>query len=165
MSGKVFVNDKLLLGPDSTGQFQTCVIKGIHRQRLVVPMAVAGQTATFALKKIKRSSIRKGMVLLGHSEQPRSAKEFEAEILVLHHPTTMGRKYQAMVHCGSIRQTASLMDMDIETLRTGDRARVKMRFVCTPEYIKEGQKIVFREGRTKAVGTITNVYGVKGVVS
>eukprot|EP01135_Chromosphaera_perkinsii_P002354 Nk52_evm8s222 gene=Nk52_evmTU8s222 len=139
MSGRVCVNDRLLLGPDSIGQFQNCVVKGIHRQRLVVPSVSAGQTATFALKKIKRSSIRKGMVLLGPSASPKSSRDFEAEILVLHHPTTMGRKYQAMVHCGSIRQTASLMDMSTDNLRTGDRALVKMRFACTPEYLKKGE--------------------------
>lgn len=76
------------------------------------------------------------------------------EILVLHHPTTISQRYQAMVHCGSIRQTASIMTMNKECLRTGDKANVKFRFIKHPEYIKVGQRMVFREGRTKAVGNI-----------
>ena len=31
------------------------------------------------------------------------------------------------------------------------------RFVKHPEYLKEGQRLVFREGRTKAVGNVTKV--------
>lgn len=59
-----------------------------------------------------------------------------------------------MVHCGSIRQTASIMTMNKDCLRTGDKAQVKFRFIKHPEYIKVGQRMVFREGRTKAVGNI-----------
>ncbi|EDV93967.1 GH25222 [Drosophila grimshawi] len=76
------------------------------------------------------------------------------EILVLHHPTTISARYQAMVHCGSIRQTASIVRMSCDCLRTGDKARVKFRFIKQPEYIRAGQRLVFREGRTKAVGNI-----------
>lgn len=63
-------------------------------------------------------------------------------------------RYQAMVHCGSIRQTASILTMSCECLRTGDKANVKFRFIKHPEYIKAGQRMVFREGRTKAVGNV-----------
>merc|ERR1712000_65271 len=66
-------------------------------------------------------------------------------------------KYQAMVHCGSIRQTASIIRMSSECLRTGDKAQVLFRFVKHPEFLKEGQRLVFREGRTKAVGNVNKV--------
>lgn len=56
--------DSLLLGPDHSGHFFSTVIKSIQRKRVNVPLACAGQTASFALKKIKRSQIRKGMVML-----------------------------------------------------------------------------------------------------
>ena len=32
-----------------------------------------------------------------------------------------------------------------------------LRFVKHPEYLKEGQRLVFREGRTKAVGNVNKV--------
>ncbi|KAK8744705.1 hypothetical protein OTU49_000574 [Cherax quadricarinatus] len=79
------------------------------------------------------------------------------EILVLHHPTTISTKYQAMVHVGSVRQTASIIAMDKECLRTGDKAIVHFRFIKHPEYLKNGLKMVFREGRTKAVGRVLEV--------
>ena len=87
----------------------------------------SGQTASFSLKKIKRSQIRKGMVMIQPALQPQCCYEFEGEILVLHHPTTISPKYQAMVHCGSIRQTASIIRMSSECLRTGDKAQVLFR--------------------------------------
>lgn len=46
--------------------------------------------------QIKRSSIRKGMVMLSPKLMPQATWEFEAEILVLHHPTTISPRYQAM---------------------------------------------------------------------
>lgn len=46
------------------------------------------------------------------------------------------------------------MTMNKDCLRTGDKAQVKFRFIKHPEYIKIGQRMVFREGRTKAVGNI-----------
>lgn len=58
------------------------------------------------------------------------------------------------VHCGSIRQTASILSMSEECLRTGDKAVVHFRFIKHPEYLKPGQRMVFREGRTKAVGNV-----------
>lgn len=46
--------------------------------------------------QIKRSSIRKGMVMVAPKLLPQATWEFEAEILVLHHPTTISPRYQAM---------------------------------------------------------------------
>jgi len=154
LQGVIKLNDVLMLGPDLLGHFQPIPVKSIHRKRMNVREVRSGQTASFALKKIKRSQIRKGMVMVSQEINPQACWEFEGEILVLHHPTTISQRYQAMVHCGSIRQTASILTMNKECLRTGDKATVKFRFIKHPEYIKIGQRMVFREGRTKAVGNV-----------
>ncbi|XP_030001824.1 GTP binding protein 1, like isoform X1 [Sphaeramia orbicularis] len=157
LRGLIRLNDMLLLGPDPLGTFIPIAIKSIHRKRMPVREVRGGQTASFALKKIKRSTIRKGMVMVSPKLMPQATWEFEAEILVLHHPTTISPRYQAMVHCGSIRQTATILTMNKDCLRTGDKASVHFRFIKTPEYLHCDQKLVFREGRTKAVGTITKL--------
>lgn len=154
LQGLIKLNDILMLGPDPVGQFIPIAIKSIHRKRMNVKEVRGGQTASFALKKIKRSQIRKGMVMVSPELKPHACWEFEGEILVLHHPTTISSRYQAMVHCGSIRQTASILTMSKDCLRTGDKALVKFRFIKHPEYIRPGQRMVFREGRTKAVGNV-----------
>ena len=49
-----------------------------------------------AFFQIKRSQIRKGMVMVSPAVNPSACWEFEGEILVLHHPTTISSRYQAM---------------------------------------------------------------------
>lgn len=63
----------------------------------------------------------------------------------------------SIVHCGSIRQTASIVRMSKDCLRTGDKAIIHFRFIKHPEYMTPGQRMVFREGRTKAVGNIVRI--------
>ncbi|KAK6040307.1 elongation factor Tu protein [Cooperia oncophora] len=157
LAGTIKVNDTLLLGPNSVGEFIPLPVKSIHRKRLPVSSVRCGQTASFALRKITKREVRKGMVMVDPRLNPVSSMQFEAEILILHHPTTIKPNYQAMLHIGSIRQTATLVSMTKEVLRTGDRDRVMFRFIRLPEYIRPGTRMVFREGRTKAVGTVVNV--------
>ena len=60
LCGVIHANDVLQLGPDAVGQFLPCTIKSIHRKRMPVTEVHAGQTATFALKKVRRSRARFG---------------------------------------------------------------------------------------------------------
>lgn len=41
------------------------------------------------------------------------------------------------------------MDHPQGILRTGDRATVTFEFISQPEFLKEGMKLLFREGKTK----------------
>lgn len=155
VQGTISSGDTLLLGPDSTGAFHPVGLKGIHRRRMPVGEVRGGQAASFALKKVKRAAIRKGMVLVSPALKPVAYWEFDADLVILHHPTTITTKYQAMVHAGSVRQTAAILQMyGKDRLRTGDNARCRFRFIRYPEFLREGTRVVFREGRTKAVGTI-----------
>ncbi len=97
------------------------------------------------------------MVMAAAELAPKAAMEFEGEIIVLHHPTTISCRYQAMVHCGAVRQTASIIHMAKEQVRTGDKTTCRFRFVRHPEFLQPNTRLVFREGRTKAVGTITAI--------
>jgi GTPase len=96
LQGTISINDNLLLGPTSFGEFIPVSIRGIHRKRLSVKEVKGGQTASFALKKIRRNQIRKGMMIVHPDVNPVACWEFEADILILHHPTTISPKYQAM---------------------------------------------------------------------
>jgi GTPase len=48
---------------------------------------------------VKRNQIRKGMVMVDPVLEPVACWEFDGDILVLHHPTTISAKYQAMGEC------------------------------------------------------------------
>ena len=153
-------------------------IRSIERKRIPVSVCTAGQSASFALKKIRRKDVRKGMVVLPKLDQPPKVyREFIAEgsppplplpqipplpprrteskaVLILSHATTIKPKYQAMLHVGPVSQTCAIIDIDREYIRTGDRATVAFRFVQRPEYLAVGDRLLFREGRTKGLGIV-----------
>lgn len=159
-SGVVHAGDNILVGPDSLGQFTATSIRSIERKRIGVPAASAGQSASFALKKMRRKDVRKGMVVLPKIEGqpvPQVYREFIAEVLILSHATTIKTKYQAMLHVGPVSQTCAIIDVDRPYIRTGDRATVAFRFVQRPEYLAKGDRILFREGRTKGLGIVLAV--------
>jgi GTPase len=159
ISGRVLLGQTLFLGPDTTGAFVPATIKGIQRKRINVQLTEAGQCASFALKRIKRNAIRRGMVLVSHPENAgRTVREFSAEVIILFHSTTISPRYQAMLHCGVVRQTVSIVSLPQSVLRTGDRATVRFRFMRSPEYLRVGQRLLFREGRTKGVGRIVELH-------
>lgn len=158
-SGVIHAGDAVLVGPDSLGQFATTSIRSIERKRIGVPACSAGQSASFALKRIRRKDVRKGMVVLpaaahGPAAPPAVWRDFVAEVLILSHATTIKPKYQAMLHVGPVSQTCAILDIDRAFIRTGDRATVVFRFVQRPEYLCPGDRILFREGRTKGLGIV-----------
>jgi GTPase len=79
-SGVIHAGDSVIVGPDSLGQFTTTVIKSIERKRIQVNACFAGQSGSFALKRIRRKEVRKGMVVLKKLEEPPKVyREFVAE--------------------------------------------------------------------------------------
>lgn len=164
-SGVVHAGDTVLFGPDGLGQFSTSKIRSIERKRIGVSMASAGQSASFALRNVRRKDVRKGMVVMhkpGNEgkdaaamvKEPKCYREFVAEVLILSHATTIKTKYQAMLHVGPVSQTCAIIDIDRQYIRTGDRATVAFRFVQRPEFLAIGDRILFREGRTKGLGIV-----------
>lgn len=65
--------------------------------------------------------------------------------VILHHSTTIGCGYQPVIHCGVLRQSAEMMAIkERETLKTGERATVKFRFLYFADYILPGATFIFR---------------------
>ena len=60
------------------------------------------------------------MVLVEASLHPHASWEFDADIAILTHSTTIAPKYQAVIHCEIVRQAARVVAMDRERLRSGD---------------------------------------------
>lgn len=156
--GVIPVGSTMLLGPDANGAFRPVSIRSIHARKRPVKQVSAGQSAGFALKKIKRSTVHKGMVLVGAAARPAPVWGFEAKIVVLYHSTTIAVNYQPVIQCLTIRQSARIVDMEHPVLRTGDKALVRFRFLYHPVYMKHGMRMVFREGRCKGIGVITRIF-------
>jgi GTPase len=159
-AGTVRQNQQLMLGPDKSGQFRPVLIRSIQYKRVQAEQLESGQAGSFSLRSLvkkehlKKDSFRKGMVLVDACLNPVATHFFRAEVVILHHATTIRYGYQALIHCGIIRQAAQVMSMSEELLRTGDKALVTFRFMYHGEYLVPGSTLLFREGRTKGLGRV-----------
>ena len=166
-SGTLTLNQPLFLGPDSTGSFKAVVVKGLHHKRVMIESAVSGQSISINIKAVskkevlKKNSYKKGMVLIDKDLCPETVWEFEAEVVILHHATTIRPQYQPIIHCGVVRQAASVIEMSNELLRSGDKGIIKFRFAYHPEILHSGMQILFREGRTKGLGEVRKIFPMK----
>ena len=56
-----------------------------------------------------------------------SYREFEANVIILHHSTTICCGYQPVVHCGVLRQSAEMIEIKgRENLKTGESKNKSM---------------------------------------
>jgi elongation factor 1-alpha len=156
MSGAVEAGDELLIGPTSDGNFREVEVRSIEMHYHRVDRAKAGRIVGIALKNVRESEIERGMVLLPRDADPTPVREFEAEVMVLNHPTRIGDGYEPVVHLETISEAAAFFP-DEGQLLPGDTGTTRVRFKFRPYLIEEGQRFVFREGRSKGVGTVTDV--------
>lgn len=120
LRGCVSSGDVLQFGPDSTGSYRNVSIKSIHVQRNPSNQAQAGQHATLALKRVKRSECRSGMVLLSPSLFPSAVRRFDATILILNHRSEIKTGYQPVVHVGTVVQSAKIVSLSAAPVSVTD---------------------------------------------
>lgn len=159
MAGVFRPQDTVMLGPNSVGLYRAAVIKSIQVRGVNVAQVGAGSDAALCLKKEKRSDIRSGNVLLANtpSKPPQAYWRFDTEVTILYHATTIQAGYEPIIHTATALQAARILKVEKEVLRTGDSSVVTCHFLYRPEYVKLGQRILFREGKTKGVGVITSI--------
>ena len=159
-SGEVEAGDELLLGPMADGSFAEVEVRSIEMHYHRVDEASAGRIVGIALKGVNEADIERGMVLLPRDADPDPVREFEAEVMVLNHPTRIGSGYEPVVHVETVSEAAAFYPEDGQLL-PGDSGKARVQFKFRPYLVEEGQRFVFREGRSKGVGTVTDVTGVE----
>ena len=155
-SGSVEAGDELQLGPMPDGSFRDVEVRSIEMHYHRVDRAEAGRIVGIALKGVDEEEIERGMALLPAENDPTAVRSFEAEIMVLNHPTRIRDGYEPVVHL----QTASeavIFHPDDGQLLPGDTGIATVEFKFRPYLVEEGQRFVFREGQSKGVGTVTDV--------
>jgi len=191
-SGTLKINDVIAIGPFFDSSYKQVKVRSIHCKYKDIKEARAGTYICISLKNILRKEIKKGMVLVSDIPQSKLAvKEFWAFINILHSPTTIRVGYQPFVHIDQVRQAVKMLEIhkikknklkddkskddkskddnkttesDDNILRTGDRAHVKLQFLLKPEYIKPQMKLIFREGKVKAVGKIMDPAKINEII-
>ncbi|XP_077999195.1 GTP-binding protein 2-like [Glandiceps talaboti] len=158
LRGTITEEDNLMVGPSEDGEFYPVKVQSIHRNRSACRIIRPAQAGTLGLGDYDRSILRKGMVLLGRSAKPQACVSFEADVYVLFHCTSIAPRFQTTVHVGNVCQTAVMESIDKASLQTNEKACVTFRFIKHPEYLREGSRLLFREGRTKGIGQVIKVY-------
>jgi elongation factor 1-alpha len=155
MQGIVENNRDLYLGPFKDGYRK---IRGqtIMEHYHYLKKAEVGDVIGIALKNIKREEIRRGMVLA--EKEGKRVKEFIGDVFILSHPTTIKEGYEPVLHLETISESVRFEEIyGKEYLSVGDRAKVRMKFKYNSYHIEEGEKFIFREGRSKGIGGVENV--------
>jgi GTPase len=165
-SGTMHVGDKILVGPTSTGEYYQSQIKSIHVKKVNVNKAVPGHYTCVAVKTLQRHQIKRGMMIIDSKAERLAVREFTAQVQIFTtHSTTIRIGYEPFIHADNIRQSVKIIDIEKinktdeedKVLRTGDKALVKLRFIKKPEYITEGMRIVFREGKIRGIGAVVTL--------
>jgi elongation factor 1-alpha len=155
--GKLAAGTEVLVGPDVKGRFTPVKVRSIETHSARIPEAEPGYIVGAAVRGVKHELLHRGMVLCDPALDPKAVYSFEAEITVLSHPTRISSGYEPILHCHTIASSVRLTLLDKEYLKAGETGRVIMQFKYRPWYVREGDKFIFREGKTKGIGTITRI--------
>ncbi len=154
--GEVEEGEEVYIGPFRDGSFKVVKVQSIEMHYYRVDKAEAGDIVGIAIKGVRYDELRRGMVLT--KEEVKAVKEFEADVYIFTHPTRIKRGYEPVIHIETISETVIFKEMEKEYMKAGDRGRVRIAFKYNPQFVYEGQKFIFREGRSKGMGEIIKVY-------
>ncbi len=99
-TGIVKTNDKVVVMPSGVNG----EVKSIETHHTQMDSAEAGDNIGFNLRGVDKKSIKRGDMIGAASSPPTVVKEFEAQIIVIHHPTAMAPGYTpgtTRTHCPS----------------------------------------------------------------
>ena len=172
-TGKMKTNEKVIVMPSGVpGE-----IKSIETHHTQMDYAEAGDNIGFNLRGVDKKAIHRGDIIGNIDRPPSVAKEFEAQIIVIHHPTAMAPGYTPVLHAHTAQVAATISEfvakIDPKTggiveekpkfLKTGDAAIVKIRPVrplaieTFKEFPEIGRFALRDMGTTIAAGIVKNI--------
>jgi elongation factor 1-alpha len=172
-TGIIKSNQKVIVMPAGvTGE-----VKSIETHHTQMDSAEAGDNIGFNLRGVDKKLIHRGDII-GNSDSPPSvAKEFEAQIIVIHHPTALAPGYTPVLHAHTAQVAATLSEfvakIDPKTggiveekpkfLKTGDAAIVRVKPVrplaieTFKEFPEIGRFALRDMGTTIAAGIVKTI--------
>lgn len=177
-TGVIKPNDKVIFMPSN----KEGEVKSVEAHHEMLPQAIPGDNVGFNVRGIAKNDISRGDVCGHTSNVPTVAKEFEAQIVVLNHPTAIPMNYTPVFHMHTLQisctftelkrsldpKTGGVKEENPKFLKTGDAAIVKItptKPICIETY-KEfpqlGRFAVRDMGQTVAAGVVLSIVKKEG---
>jgi elongation factor 1-alpha len=172
-TGVLKANDKVIVMPSGvTGE-----VKSIETHHTQMDSAESGDNIGFNLRGVDKKSIKRGDVIGPVDSPPTAARELEAQIIIIHHPTAMAPGYTPVLHAHTAQVAATLSEfvakIDPKTggaveekpkfLKTGDAAIVRIKPVrplaieTFKEFPEIGRFALRDMGTTIAAGVVKSI--------
>ncbi len=172
-TGQMKPNQKIILMPSgASGE-----IKSIETHHQQLESAEAGDNIGFNLRGVEKKDIKRGDVMGTPDAPPKVAKEFRAQIIIIHHPTALAPGYTPVMHCHTSQVAATISAFEAKInpatgaveeqnpkfLKVGDSAIVKIQPVrptCIEtfqEFPELGRFALRDMGATIAAGIVKEI--------
>jgi elongation factor 1-alpha len=141
-SGVLKPGDSILIMPENaSGE-----VKSIEMHHQALSQAIPGDNIGFAVKGIDKGAIRRGSVVC-HSTSPATvAQEFTAQIVVLNHPTAIGKNYTPVFHMHTAQVACTITEiLEKKDPRTGQTMQKN------PDFVKTGDVAIVKVKPTRPV--------------
>jgi elongation factor 1-alpha len=152
-------------------------IKSIETHHTEMPSAEPGDNIGFNLRGIEKKDIHRGDVIGTVDAPPNVAKEFRAQIIVIHHPTAISPGYTPVMHAHTAQVAATIVAFEAKInpqsgaieeenpkfLKAGDSAIVRIKPVrplCIEtfgEFPEMGRFALRDMGATIAAGIVKEI--------
>jgi len=172
-TGIMKLNDAIIFMPSGAkGE-----VKKIEMHHQELTQAVPGDNVGFNVKNVDKKDVKRGEVVGPVSNPPKVAAEFTAQIVVLEHPTAIGKGYTPVFHfhtaqiaCTFIElvskkdpKTGAPMPGPVDFLKSGDVAVVRIK-PLKPVVVEKfsdfpplGRFAIRDMGQTVAAGVVLDV--------
>lgn len=159
-------NNELLLGPFQKNEFIKVKVRTIHNDyRKFVDNLEPNVRGCLCIKVDQKYKpfLRSGLILVPKTKNfPKTSKNFLAELMIFHHSTTIQKNYTAHTNCHSIKESVKFNKLyspknpeeEIKIVRSGEKAVAELEFLKNYNYVEEGSRFLFREGKTMGIGKI-----------
>jgi len=172
-TGIMKVNDTVVFMPSGAkGE-----VKSIEMHHQQLTQAVPGDNVGFNVKNVDKKDVKRGEVVGPVSNPPKVAAEFTAQIVVLEHPTAIGKGYTPVFHLHTAQiactfvellekkdpKTGATMQKNPDFLKSGDVAIVKIKPLKPvvvekfSEFPPLGRFAIRDMGQTVAAGVVLDV--------
>ena len=166
-------NDSVIIMPaNKTGE-----VKSIEMHHQQLAQAIPGDNVGFALKGVDKKDIMRGNVVGSVQHPPCVVEEFTAQIVVLNHPTAIGKNYTPVFHIHTAQLACTIVELvakkdpktganlpdKVDFIKTGDVAIIKVK-PTKPVVVEKysdfpalGRFAIRDMGQTVAAGVVLEV--------